>query len=40
LWLTPISSTEEEVGDLFGVRCPLSAILTLAEQDIQGTSRT
>jgi hypothetical protein len=31
LWLMPTSSTEKEIGDLFGVRCPLSAVPTPAE---------
>ncbi len=32
------SSTEEEVGDLFGARCPLSAVSAPAEHDIPVSS--
>src|SRR6266571_6350926 len=39
LWLTSASSTEEEVGDLFGTRCPLSAAPAPAEHDIPVSSR-
>jgi len=39
LWLTSASSTEEEVGDLFGTRCPLSAVPAPAEYDIPASSR-
>jgi len=39
LWLMPTSSTEEEVGDLFGTRCPVSAVLAPAEHDIPVSSR-
>ena len=38
LWLMPTSSTEEVVGDLFGSRCPLSAVSTPAEYDIPVSS--
>jgi len=38
LWLTPTSSTKEEAGDLFGTRCPLSAVPKPAEHDIPVTS--
>ena len=34
----PTSSTEEEVGDLFGSRCPLSAVSAPAEHDIPASS--
>ena len=35
----PTSSTEEEVvGDLFGSRCPLSAVSAPAEHDIPVSS--
>ena len=39
LWLMPTSSTEEEIGDLFGIRCPLSVVSTPAEHDIPGASQ-
>jgi hypothetical protein len=38
LWLMPTSGIEEEVGDLFGIRCPLSAVPMPAEHDIPGTN--
>ena len=39
LWLMPTSSIEKEIGDLFGIRCPLSAVPTPAEYHIPVTSR-
>ena len=39
LWLMPTTSTEEELGDLFGTRCPLSAVPAPAEYDIPASSR-
>jgi hypothetical protein len=39
VWLMPTSSTEKETGDLFGIRCPLSAAPTPAEHHNPVTSR-
>ena len=38
LQLMQTSSIEEEVGDPFGTRCPLSAVPTPAEHDIPVSS--
>ena len=39
LWLMSTSSTEEEVGDLFGSRCPLPVVPMPAEHDILVSTR-